>query len=111
MSDHINAVFGNMYLFVTIYAGKTLPKGPDNRHNINVKQSQELNRVFQNTNKLGTCPLAYVVKEQVCLDALLAFLSGKNHRVVRDAMVPRKKPHAIPHGRHGTYLTSKILIV
>ena len=30
------------------------------------------------------CPFAYVVKEQVCLDALLASLSGKNHFPGRD---------------------------
>ena len=47
MSDHINAVYSNMYLVVTICAGKLVPEGPDNRCNITVKQSQELNKVFQ----------------------------------------------------------------
>ena len=46
MSDHINAVYSNMYLVVTICAGKMVPEGPDDHHNVNVKQSQELNKVF-----------------------------------------------------------------
>ena len=46
MSDHINAVYNNMYLFVTSYVVKTVPEDPNSRRNINVKQSQGLNRVL-----------------------------------------------------------------
>ena len=82
MSDHINAVYSNMYLVITICAGKMVPKGPDNRRNINVKQSRGLNKVFQeDINYLRIYLFAHDVKEQVCHDTLLASLSSKNHCV------------------------------
>ena len=82
MSDHINAVYNNMYLVITTCAGKMVPKGPNNRRNINMKQSRGLNKVFQeDINYLGIYLFAFDVKEQVCLDALLVSLSSKNHCV------------------------------
>ena len=57
MSDHINAVYSNMFLVITICAGKMVPKGPDNHCNINVKQSRGLNKVYQeDTNHIGIYP-------------------------------------------------------
>ena len=69
MPNPVNAVYSNMYLVVTICAGKIMPKGPNNHHNIDVKWSRKLNEIN---------PFCLRIKEQVCLDALLASLSGKN---------------------------------
>ena len=96
MSDHINAVYSNMFLVITICAGKMVPKGPDNHCNINVKQSQGLNKVYQSITLEFTL-FAYDVKVQVCLDALLASLSGKNDCVAPRSLVatllfPRRDP-------------------
>ena len=107
MSDHINAVYNNMYLFVTSYVVKTVPEDPNSRRNINVKQSQGLNRVLSKViNQLKmTFRLCH---KGTSLPRRVAGVSVRQESMrLSRCKYSRKGPHAIPRRRHGTYLSSK----
>ena len=98
MSDHINAVYSNMYPVVIICARKWVAKPLTNHQNVDVMPSKWLHKIFQGaTNHHRNYLNAYEVKGQIWHDALLVSLSGKSRCVAlqsltSDANIPQKGP-------------------